>query len=63
MKRSKYISDSVMRKGQLEFIIPAKLHNSEGCIRRGIVKLVREATRENIERLEKLGVTCSLNVA
>lgn len=63
MKKSTYIADSLLRRGQMEFLIPASLHNSEGYIRKCIVKLINEATRENIEKLERLGVRCSLNVA
>lgn len=61
MKRSQYISDSLIRRENMEFLVPAKLHNSEGVIRRCIIKLMKELTRENIEKLERLGVSCYVN--
>ena len=63
MDKRRYIVDSILRRGQMEFFIPASLHNSDGYIRRGIIKLINEATKENVEKLERLGVRCYLNVA
>lgn len=47
-----------------QFIIPAKFINkTNGLIKRNIAKLIREATKENIIKLESLGVRCLINDA
>ena len=58
--KADYRSETVVYRAGAMFIIPAKYTTKEGTINKAIAKLMRDATKENITKLEGFGVTCLL---
>lgn len=59
--KADYRSDVTLYRAGAMFIIPAKyVGKKSGLINKNIASLIRHATKENIMRLEELGVTCLL---
>lgn len=54
-------SETIMYRNGAMFIIPATYSNKKtGHINKYVVKLIRNATKENIEKLEDMGIVCRL---
>lgn len=56
-----YRSDVTMYRCGVKFIIPAMYTNKKGLINKEVAKLIREATRENIMKLEEMGISCTVD--
>jgi len=56
--KADYRSDVTIYRCGVMFIIPAKYITRAGLIKKTIAKLIRNATKENIIRLEELGISC-----
>ena len=59
--KADYRSDVTIYRCGVMFVIPAKYMTKAGLINKNIAKLIRNATKENIMKLEELGVSCMVD--